>query len=222
MAGTYNLLSQCTPVRNDQKVPQGHIVVATAWQGTEVADKLSRLISVDYAEGLGVADFHPSSEAAVLFISEAELVSGANYKRRLVKFKQGNTSLRGIVIAQRTHITMEHYSKLQRLSVELGLSIIPIETIEELCQLLAQLVMCEGKAQLNQFRMKPKAKKTIDVLVLEAAMTVPMLGQKKALLLLKKFGSLHAIAIAPENSLAEVVGVSTAASVYKFFHSYNI
>ena len=45
-------------------------------------------LSVLYEDKLGVVDFHPSTETAVIYISEADLVTGQMYKRKVVKLRK--------------------------------------------------------------------------------------------------------------------------------------
>ena len=49
--------------------------------------------------------------------------------------------------------------------------------------------------------------------------TIPNLGEKKAKLLLQKYGSIYEISNQPAETMAKVVGVSTATSVYNFLNS---
>ena len=41
-----------------------------------------------YEDVLGVVDFHPSSDTAVLYISEADLAFGSAYRRRAVRLRK--------------------------------------------------------------------------------------------------------------------------------------
>ncbi|XP_068200283.1 Fanconi anemia core complex-associated protein 24-like [Palaemon carinicauda] len=202
-------------------VPSGYLLVSEVWRKTQLAEHLCRHSNVQYAEGLGVVDFYPSEDAAVIFLSEADLVSGNAYRRRIVKFRQVIGIMRGIVVAQKTHLTSENFSHLQKFVViELGLTLIPVSTIEEAGNLLAQMVGCEAKMNANPFRMKTKPANTPDNALLVCTTMIPGLGEKKALLLLKQFGSLKALSNANEESIADVVGPSTASSVYNFFRGF--
>lgn len=44
-------------------------------------------IKVLYASDLGIVDFHPSADCAVIFLSAAEVVEGQNYRKRLAGLK---------------------------------------------------------------------------------------------------------------------------------------
>ena len=49
--------------------------------------------------------------------------------------------------------------------------------------------------------------------------TIPHLGEKKAKILLQKFGSIYEISNQSAETMSKVVGVSTASSVYNFLNS---
>lgn len=215
-------LSQSTQVQTNLTIPPGHLLSSSAWQGTQLVTLISKETKVLYSDGLGVVDFHPSADAAIIFVSEADLLSGGSFKRRIVKFRQANTSLRGIVVAQKTPHTQEPFSDLQKfVCMELDLAIVPVKTISEAAQLLAQMVRCEAKVNINPFCMKPKTVNSADAGILATATAVPGLGEKRARQLLEHFGSLHKIANATQENLASVVGNSTASSVYDFFHGIH-
>ena len=40
-----------------------------------------------FEDRLGVVDFHPSSDMAVVYLPEADLVAGSSYKRKLAKLR---------------------------------------------------------------------------------------------------------------------------------------
>ncbi|XP_069952711.1 Fanconi anemia core complex-associated protein 24 isoform X1 [Cherax quadricarinatus] len=171
-----------------------------------------------WLEGLGIVDFCPSQDAALIFISEADIISGSSYKERVIKFRKVNGFLRGIVMAQNT-LTSDEFYKLQRfVCVEIGLAILPVQTIEEAAQLLANLVMCEAKFNSNPFRMKPKTASSPDADLLKTTAMIPGLGDKRVRKILQHFGSLKELANATQETLEEVVGAATASSVYNFFH----
>ena len=61
---------------------QGQLVIVckiTSWTGA---------VNVLYEDQIGVVDFHPSSNTAVLYISEGDLVMGQSYRRRVVKLRK--------------------------------------------------------------------------------------------------------------------------------------
>ncbi|KAK7067532.1 hypothetical protein SK128_026324 [Halocaridina rubra] len=208
-----------SPVVTKPSVPEGCIYVSVAWNKTQLGNNLAKLSNVVFLDGLGVVDFHPSNNVAVIFISEAELLSENAYRTRVVKFRQANTDMRRVVIVQITSLTSNLYGPLQKFVVlELGLSLMSVSTTDEAAQLLAQMVTCEAKINSNPFRMKTKPKSP-DAALLAATTMIPSLGKKRALQLLKQFGSLKSLSNASQESIAEIVGHSSASVVYNFFHS---
>lgn len=43
-------------------------------------------VTVQIDDYMGVIDFHPSPDVGVLYLTEADLVGGYNYKGKLLKF----------------------------------------------------------------------------------------------------------------------------------------
>ncbi|RXG69089.1 Fanconi anemia core complex-associated protein 24 [Armadillidium vulgare] len=183
-------------------------------------ETIGRDININYCDDLGESDFLASEEAAVIYLTEADILSDEmSFKRRLIKFCKAPKPIRKVVIAERTLLTKEIYVRLQRfVGIELGMSIIPVNTIEETARLLKQMVTCEAKRQSNPFRVLSKDNSPDDS-ILATLQTVPGFGDKKALLAIEKFSTLENIIKASEEELAEVVGAAAAKSAYKFFHS---
>ncbi|GCB79557.1 hypothetical protein scyTo_0016975 [Scyliorhinus torazame] len=77
-----------TPVRvGANAVPYGHVIVNEKWRGSQLAQGFQGRITVIFEDGLGLVDFHISKRLCVLYISEADLVVGNSYKRKLVQFR---------------------------------------------------------------------------------------------------------------------------------------
>ena len=60
---------------------------------------------------------------------------------------------------------------------------------------------------------------SIDQQICKTLQTIPGMGEKKARLLVQQFGSIYDISNQSAETLAKVVGVSTATSTYNFFRS---
>ena len=60
---------------------------------------------------------------------------------------------------------------------------------------------------------------SIDQQICKTLQTIPGMGEKKARLLIQKFGSIYDISNQSAETLAKVVGVPTATSIYNFFRS---
>ncbi|XP_064640536.1 Fanconi anemia core complex-associated protein 24-like isoform X2 [Lineus longissimus] len=176
-------------------------------------------MKIMYNEDEGsVVDFYPSHDTGVVIVSEADQVAGNAYKRKLAKLRK-TQPVQGIVIAERTKTSAQYFSGLQDFTVlELGLKVIPVESMVEAANLIIQIAHVEHKStgsSPNPFRIKRKGP-TIDSSLLATVQLIPGLGAVKAKLLLGKFKSLKEIVAASEKDLSECVGKSTAVSVRSF------
>ncbi|XP_076357914.1 Fanconi anemia core complex-associated protein 24-like isoform X2 [Tachypleus tridentatus] len=175
-----------TPVKKDIIVPYGHIIISYKWKGTELAKALEKGVKVIVSEQLGVVDFHPSSNVAVVYVSEVDIIVGTSFKRKLVKMRQADC-MRGVVILEKTQYTTQQFYSLQKFTVlELGLSLIPVANLSEAGQLLIQMVHAENKESCNPFRLK-KQIPPMEVLLVKTLTCIPSLGDVKAQALVQKF-----------------------------------
>ncbi|XP_063266742.1 Fanconi anemia core complex-associated protein 24 [Prinia subflava] len=200
-------------------VPYGHVIGNEKWRGSEVAQRLQGKVRLIFEDGLGLVDFHLSNKTCILFISEADLVAGDEFKRRLVKFRNAS-SLRGIVIVEKTQISDQYYSGVQKLVVlELGMVLLPVANQGEASQLIIQLVREQGRDRgSNPFVRRQRAPPP-EPAVLQALLHIPGVGRTKALLLLQHLGSIHRLCNASSNELEQVVGPTVAQQIYTFLHS---
>nr|XP_028572587.1 Fanconi anemia core complex-associated protein 24-like [Podarcis muralis]XP_028589464.1 Fanconi anemia core complex-associated protein 24-like [Podarcis muralis]XP_028599984.1 Fanconi anemia core complex-associated protein 24-like [Podarcis muralis]XP_028606586.1 Fanconi anemia core complex-associated protein 24-like [Podarcis muralis] len=82
------MANEGTPVRlGAVSVPYGHVIGHEKWKGSLVAQGIQGKVKLILEDGLGVVDFHLSNRSCVLYISEADLVAGNGFKRRLVRFR---------------------------------------------------------------------------------------------------------------------------------------
>ncbi|NWU44761.1 FAP24 protein, partial [Hylia prasina] len=201
-------------------VPYGHVIGNEKWRGSEVAQRLQGKVRLIFEDGLGLVDFHLSNRTCILFISEADLVAGDEFKRRLVRFRNAS-SLRGIVIVEKTQISDQYYSGVQKLVVlELGMVLLPVANQGEASQLIIQLVSFCVREQsrdrgANPFLRKQRAQPA-EPAVLQAVQHIPAVGKTKALLLLQQFGSIHRLCNASIRELEQVVGQTVAQQIYTF------
>ncbi|NWZ84929.1 FAP24 protein, partial [Poecile atricapillus] len=201
-------------------VPYGHVIGNEKWRGSEVAQRLQGKVRLIFEDGLGLVDFHLSNRTCILLISEADLVAGDEFKRRLVKFRN-TSSLRGIVIVEKTQISDQYYLGVQKLVVlELGMVLLPVANQGEASQLIIQLVsFCvvreQSRDRTNPFLGKQRTQPA-EPAVLQAAQHIPGVGKTKALLLLQRFGSIHRLCNASLNELEQVVGHTVAQQIYTF------
>ncbi|NXB59445.1 FAP24 protein, partial [Struthidea cinerea] len=201
-------------------VPYGHVIGNEKWRGSEVAQRLQGKVRLIFEDGLGLVDFHLSNRTCILLISEADLIAGDEFKRRLVRFRNAS-SLRGIVIVEKTQISDQYYLGVQKLVVlELGMVLLPVANQGEASQLIIQLVSFCVREQsrdrgANPFLHKQRAQ-LAEPAVLQTVQQIPGVGKTKALLLLQQFGSIHRLCNVSINKLEEVVGQTAAQQIYTF------
>lgn len=98
-------------IKRNQKIPAGHLLAAWKWRGTPVVEKVkgkqkkllkpiitiitslflthAESIKVLFESNLGVVDFHPSAECAVMFVSLSDMAEEPpqQYRKRLAGLK---------------------------------------------------------------------------------------------------------------------------------------
>ncbi|NXA01687.1 FAP24 protein, partial [Nesospiza acunhae] len=201
-------------------VPLGHVVGNEKWRGSELAQRLQGKVRLIFEDGLGLVDFHLPNRTCILLISEADLVAGDEFKRRLVRFRNAS-SLRGIVIIEKTPISDQYYLGVQKLVVlELGMVLLPVANQGEASQLIIQLVSFCVREQSrdrgsNAFAGGQRARPA-EPAVLQALQRIPAVGRTKALLLLQRFGSIHRLCNADSHELEQAVGQTAAQQIYSF------
>ncbi|NXH39513.1 FAP24 protein, partial [Dicaeum eximium] len=202
-------------------VPYGHVIGNEKWRGSELAQRLQGKVRLIFEDGLGLVDFHLSNKTCILLISEADLVAGDEFKRRLVRFRNAS-SLRGIVIVEKTQISDQYYAGVQKLVVlELGMVLLPVANQGEAAQLIIQLVSLfvvreqSRDRGANPFVGRQRAGPAEPAL-LRAAQRIPAVGRSKALLLLQRFGSIHRLCNASLGELEQVVGQTVAQQIHTF------
>ncbi|NXK55999.1 FAP24 protein, partial [Chauna torquata] len=201
-------------------VPYGHVIGNEKWRGSEVAQRLQGKIKLIFEDGLGLVDFHLSNRICILYISEADLVAGDDFKRRLVRFRNAS-SLGGIVIVERTQISDQYFLAVQKLVVlELGMVLLPVANQGEASQLIIQLVSSYVREQSKDHNSNPFLRKQCSQLaeasVFRTVQQIPGVGKTKALLLLQQFGSIHRLCNASVEELELVVGQTVAQQIHTF------
>ncbi|NXW08350.1 FAP24 protein, partial [Fregetta grallaria] len=201
-------------------VPYGHVIGNEKWRGSEIAQRLQGKIRLIFEDGLGLVDFHLSNRTCILYISEADLVAGDEFKRRLVRFRNAS-SLGGIVIVERTQISDQYFLAVQKLVVlELGLVLLPVANQGEASQLITQLVSFYVREQSKDHNSNPFLRKQCSQLaepsLFRTVQQIPGVGKTKALLLLQQFGSIHRLCNASVKELELVVGQTVAQQIHSF------
>ncbi|KFQ75342.1 Fanconi anemia-associated protein of 24 kDa, partial [Phoenicopterus ruber ruber] len=201
-------------------VPYGHVIGKEKWRGSEIAQKLQGKVRLIFEDGLGLVDFHLSNRTCILYISEADLVAGDEFKRRLVRFRNAR-SLGGIVIVERTQISDQYFLAVQKLVVlELGMVLLPVANQGEASQLIIRLVsfyVCEQSKDHNSNPfLRKQCSQLAEPSVFRTVQQIPGVGKTKALLLLQQFGSIHRLCNASVKELELVVGQTVAQQIYTF------
>ncbi|NXG27805.1 FAP24 protein, partial [Dromaius novaehollandiae] len=201
-------------------VPYGHVIGNEKWRGSEISQRLQGKIKLIFEDGLGLVDFHLSNKTCIVYISEADLVAGDEFKRRLVRFRNAS-SLGGIVIVERTQISDQYFLAVQKLVVlELGMVLLPVANQGEASQLIIQLVSFCVREQSKDRNSNPFLRKQCSQLaeasVFRTVQQIPGVGKTKALLLLQQFGSIHRLCNASIKELEPVVGQTVAQQIYTF------
>ncbi|NWI16497.1 FAP24 protein, partial [Crypturellus soui] len=201
-------------------VPYGHAIGNEKWRGSEISQRLQGKIKLIFEDGLGLVDFHLSNKTCILYISEADLVAGDEFKRRLVRFRNAS-SVGGIVIVERTSISEQYFLAVQKLVVlELGMVLLPVANQGEAAQLITQLVSFSVREQSKDRSSNPFLRKQCSQLaeasVFRTVQQIPGVGKTKALLLLQQFGSIHRLCNASVKELETVVGQTLAQQIYTF------
>ncbi|NXG05880.1 FAP24 protein, partial [Sakesphorus luctuosus] len=201
-------------------VPYGHVIGNEKWRGSEVAQRLQGKVRLIFEDGLGLVDFHLSNRTCILYISEADLVAGDEFKRRLVRFRNAS-NLRGLVIVEKTQISDQYFLAVQKFVVlELGMVLLPVANQGVASQLITQLVSVCVREQSREHGTNPflrqQRPQPAEPAAFQAVQHIPGVGKTKALLLLEHFGSLHRLCNASPSELEQVVGQTAAQQIYTF------
>ncbi|CAL1533254.1 unnamed protein product [Lymnaea stagnalis] len=200
------------------KVPVGHITANSRWTGSNLVTILQASIPVQFESSTSAIDFYPSCNTGVVYISEAEIVEGCAFKRKVARLRKAS-KVHGIVVVEKTVSCSQYFPEIQKFCVsDLGLDLIPVNTQAEAAGFLVQLVYVTSRLDRNPFQKQLPLPKR-DPAVLAALTSCPGLGKAKATALLEKFPSIHVICQATQQELAAVLGKASALKLYNFFHS---
>ncbi|XP_061201889.1 Fanconi anemia core complex-associated protein 24 [Neopsephotus bourkii] len=200
-------------------VPYGHVIANEKWRGSQIAQRLQGKIRLIFEDDLGLVDFHISNRICILYISEADVVAGDEFKRRLVRFRNAS-SLGGIVIIEKTQISDQYFSAVQKLVVlELGMVLLPVANQGEASQLIIQLVGEQSKDHSSNPFLHKQRSGLAEPSMLRTVQQIPGVGKTKALRLLQQFGSIHRLCNASVEELQLVVGQRAAQQIRTFLCS---
>ncbi|XP_041652211.1 Fanconi anemia core complex-associated protein 24 [Cheilinus undulatus] len=197
--------------------PYGHVITSEKWRNSSLIQSLKGAgVKLLFENELGVADFHLPNKSCILYVSECDIIAGNGYKRKLVRYRNSNSSFKELVVVENTRLSEQYFPAVQKFVVfDLGLTLLPVSGQTEASQLIAQMVHGEGRD--NPFRRKTSSR-LFDPLVLTLVQQVPGVGRVKALALLQHFSSIHQLCNAAPAELEHIVGHAAAQQIHSFFH----
>ncbi|XP_036604937.1 Fanconi anemia core complex-associated protein 24 [Trichosurus vulpecula] len=198
-------------------VPFGHVVGCEKWRGSQLAQGMQGKIKLVFEEDLTLADFHLSNRFCILYITEADLVAGNGYKKRIVRLRNAS-NLQGIVIVEKTQMSEQYFTAVQKFVVlELGMALLPVSSQMEASQLIIQLVHEQTKERNRNPFLRKKSCQLSESSVLQTVQQIPGVGKVTALLLLQEFSSIQKLCNASIQELEQVVGHTLAEKMHTFF-----
>ncbi|XP_004475170.1 Fanconi anemia core complex-associated protein 24 [Dasypus novemcinctus] len=198
-------------------VPLGHIVANEKWRGSQLALGMQGKIKLTFEDGLTPVDFHLSNRSCVLYITEADLVAGNAYRKRLVRVRNAS-NLQGIVLVEKTQMSEQYFPAVQKFTVlDLGMVLLPVASQVEAACLIVQLVQEQTKEHSKNPFLRKKRALLSEPSLLRTVQQIPGVGKVKAPLLLQKFPSIQQLSNASIQELEQVVGQAAAQQIYVFF-----
>lgn len=198
-------------------VPFGHVVANEKWRGSELAQGMQGKIKLVFEDGLTPVDFYLSSRSCILYVTEADLVAGNGYRKRLVRVRNSG-NLQGIVVVEKTQINEQYFPAVQKFTVlDLGMVLLPVANQIEASCLIVQLVQEQSKEPSKNPFLRKKRALLSEPYLLRTVQQIPGVGKVKASLLLQKFPSIHHLSNASVQELELVVGQVVAQQIHTFF-----
>lgn len=206
-----------TPVQG-LALPPGHVMVNPRWTGTQLLRFLKIKLTVLFIEVAEcIVDFYPSNQTAVVYLTESDILSLNDAKRRIAKLRK----TRGVahrVLYEKTAMTRQYFLELQKMIVvDCRMDIFPVANQNEASEFILKMVQQDQTPSKNPFRVKPHNRKSpSDPAILQVVMLFPKIGESRAKLLLDKFKSIRGIMDASVQELGNVVGLAAAKSLKQF------
>lgn len=198
-------------------VPFGHVVANEKWRGSQLAQGMQGKIKLIFEDDLTPVDFYLSSKSCVLYITEADLVAGNGYRKRLVRVRN-SSNLQGIVVVEKTRMSEQYFLAVQKFTVlDLGMVLLPVASQMEASCLIIQLVQEQTKEPSRNPFLKKKPAVISEPSLLRTVQQIPGVGKVKAPLLLQKFPSIQQLSNASIQELEPVVGPAVAQHIHAFF-----
>ncbi|CAL8322825.1 unnamed protein product [Gadus morhua 'NCC'] len=199
--------------------PLGHLIALERWSGSAVVENLQGAgVKVVFEKEMGAVDFLLPNRSCVLYVSECDIIAGNAYKRKLVRFRNANSSsVQEVVVVERSRLSEQYFPSLQRFVVlELGLTLLPVSDQREAAQLLSQMVHSAGRD--NPFRRR-SVSRLYEPQLLLLLQQIPGVGGVKASSLLHSFSSLQELCGAGLPQLEALVGHAAAQQIHTFLHA---
>lgn len=198
-------------------VPLGHIVANEKWRGSQLVLEMQGKIKLVFEDGLTLADFYLSSRSCIVYITEADLVAGNGYRKRLVRVRNSG-NLQGIVVVEKTQISEQYFAAVQKFTVlDLGMVLLPVANQMEASCLIAQLVQEQTKEPSRNPFLRKKRSVLSEPSLVRTVQQIPGVGKVKAPLLLQKFPTIQKLSNASIQELEAVVGHTVAQQIHAFF-----
>lgn len=198
-------------------VPFGHVVASEKWRGSELTKGMQGKIKLVFEDDLTPVDFYLSSRACILYVTEADLVAGNSYRKRLVRVRN-SSNLQGIVVVEKTPVSEQYFMAMQKFTVlDLGMVLLPVASQTEASCLIIQLVQEQTRETSKNPFLKNKRAPVSEPALLRTVQQISGVGKVKAPLLLQKFPSIQQLSNASVRELEQVVGQAAAQQVHAFF-----
>lgn len=198
-------------------VPLGHVVASEKWRGSQLAQGMQGKIKLLFEDGLAPVDFYLSVRSCILYITEADLVAGNSYRKRLVRVRN-SSNLKGIVVVEKTQMSEQYFPAIQKFTVlDLGMVLLPVASQMEASCIIIQLVQEQTKEPSKNPFLQKKQAQISELSLLRTVQQIPGVGKVKASLLLQKFPSIQQLSNASIEELEQVVGQAVAQQIHGFF-----
>ncbi|KAM9191982.1 Fanconi anemia core complex-associated protein 24 isoform 1-T1 [Dugong dugon] len=198
-------------------VPFGYVVASEKWRGSQLAQGMQGKIKLIFEDRLTPVDFYLSNRSCILYITEADLVAGNGYRKRLVRVRN-SSNLQGIVLVEKTQMIEQYFPAVQKFTVlELGMVLLPVASQMEASCLIIQLVQEQTKEPSKNPFVRKKCALLSEPSLLRTVQQIPGVGKVKAPLLLQKFPSIQQLSNASVQELEQVVGRAVAQQIHAFF-----
>jgi len=194
---------------------------------SQISKDIAKLMTVKLVGGLGVVDFYPAPNIAVIYLSEGDIICGVDSLlgkvKKLKKLVSPSGRLTIGVIFLRTEISSQYFETFQNILVlENSFVILPITNQEQVAQVIHQMFVAETHRNPFLAQSKPQNSSTrLHKDLLHAVCKIPGMGEKRSRTLLQKLDSIRKIARARQPELTPILGPNLARGVEDFFRKRN-